>query len=1132
MAFFDPQMKIWRNSGNLCRLSILRKNFPSHLQPFSCIAGFGMQTNSSYPNTLFRFPLRTQTSDLSTKSYSVAKILMLLDTLKAEAKYLLLFLRSVESIEVYNIDHMGLQSLVFKVEIARIEQSGLRDKRATFNSDLRKIYKRQQRYGITQCLHYTANFTVKITSDRVETSSRWLVSNVTGSSEPEVAAIAEEVHVFPTVGTALELDCEVISGDRLFCFLPLPSEACTDLPIHINGSFSLNDDRRSLKWPGKERKYDSSADWNVLLVKKVLPICYDYLLSEALLVLRNDSNSFYQALPDVQMMRGSNWEELLYPLYSSLFKRACFCTVSGEWVTVHDATFIPEDIGGICNSMQVIVQEVMEACGYQLVDISRSLRCAIKYVGLSTSLQVLSPSLVRQALKEDMRQLYTELSTPEKLELLGYCLFDAHFSELPGLQLLPLGNGSFDCFQHGGFIPQIYVCTTSCSINLLPNAEDILVNIPESPTLHKRLEWVATSQKTQLKILDPKSVAMLLNRECFPYEWSLKSEVSISETTFPTSWFKVFWDWIQHHSLSLFNGLHVVPIVSNMDDFRVSKLGPNCGVVFLERNQDFPIYIHHVLTKFNVRCTLRKCVPYLRHKHLNKYLNPFTPEGVLKAISEANPDITSLREAVISPDEARAFQNFISSVLSPDAEVLESLPVFLTVSGTCPVSIKSSKHKKEVILEPSGTSISPGKLPSNFILLSQTNNNLPLVNFSRKVHCPQSLVKFLQKFIFPLVHDGTFHPTSRITPLMTEVFDVFLSLKTQSPNFAHDLMSLPFLQCCQEWDTLKCPGDLYDPSQKYLKSLYAGEEVFPIYPFIEERYLINLRACGLKVAVNAQNLYDILVKVSGSPGLQKVDPVRLSRAKAVFQYIRQHNRMLLDKVKTNGFFVFEQAILELAHKRSILPMESTCPYGYPRSLSWKGTSCMSHLTTMNSSVLPVSSHNIETLSNIVGSEVYIFDCPSPLCSILRHNPPLCEVVAHFMKLIESKRDIKSTKMDTFVMQTYEYLQNHLDLLKSLCGNLSVDLHKSHWIWLQKLHKFVSPTEVTFSNHQTFTHSLSPYIHLLPEKYSSFEPLMTYFGAHKRITDGLVVSVLQMIKSNASPNELMWTQVKNILNWVT
>ena len=1040
MAFFEPQMKIWRNSGKLCRLSVLRKNFPSHLQPFSGIAGFSIQTNSSYPNTLFRFPLRTQTSDLSTKSYSVAKILMLLDTLKDEAKYLLLFLRSVESIKVYNIDHMGLQSLVFKVEIARIEQSGLRDKRASFNSDLRKLYKRQQRYGITQCLHYTANFTVKITSDHVKTSSRWLVSNVTGSSEPEVAAIAEEVHVFPKVGTALELDCEVISGGRLFCFLPLPSEACTALPIHINGSFSLNDDRRSLKWPGKEKKCDSSADWNVLLVKKVLPICYDYLLNEALLVLRNDSNSFYQALPDVRMLRGSNWEELLYPLYSSLFKCACFCTVSGEWVTIHDATFIPEDNGSICNSMQVIVQEVMEACGYQLVDISCSLRRAIKYVGLSTSLQVLSPSLVRQALEEDMRQLYTELSTPEKLELLGYCLFDEQFSELPGLQLLPLGNGSFDSFQHGGFIPQIYVCTTSCSINLLPNAEEILVNIPESPTLHKKLERVATSRKTQLKILDPNSVAMLVARKCFPDEWSLRSEVSISETTFPTSWFKVFWDWIQHHSLALFNGLHVVPIVSNMDDFRASKLGPSCGVVYLERNQDFPIYIHHVLTKFNVQCTLQKCVPYLRHKHLNKYLNPFTPGGVLQAILEANPDITSVREAVISPDEARAFQNFISSVLSPDAEVIESLPIFQTVCSTRPVSIKSSNHNKKVILEPCGASISPGKLPSNFILLSWTNNNQSLVHFSRKVHCPQSLVKFLQKFIFPLVRDGTFHPTSRITPLMTEVFDVFLALKTQSLNFVHDIMSLPFLQCNKKFDVLKCPSDLYDPSQVNLKSLFASEAVFPIDPFNKESYLLHLRACGLKVSVNAQDLYDILIKVSGSQGLQKVDPVRLCRAKAVFQYINLNYEILSDKITASDFADLDQGIYELAHNRSILPVVCTRPFNYPRSLSWKGSSCISHVTSMNSSVLPVSSHNIETLSNIVGSEVYIFECPSSLCSILRHNPPLCEVVAHFMKLIMSMKDIENAEMDTLVMQTYEYLQKHLDFLKSLCGNLSVDLH--------------------------------------------------------------------------------------------
>ena len=59
---------------------------------------------------------------------------------------------------------------------------------------------------------------------------------------------------------------------RIFCFLPMPIETASNLPVHVNGTFGLNDDRRNLKWPGVERRNDSTADWNKLLVSRSYPI--------------------------------------------------------------------------------------------------------------------------------------------------------------------------------------------------------------------------------------------------------------------------------------------------------------------------------------------------------------------------------------------------------------------------------------------------------------------------------------------------------------------------------------------------------------------------------------------------------------------------------------------------------------------------------------------------------------------------------------------------------------------------------------------------------------------------------------------------------------------------------------------
>ena len=48
-------------------------------------------------------------------------------------------------------------------------------------------------------------------------------------------------------------------GGHVFCFLPLPLEqkSSTGLPVHINGYFSISQNRRHLKWPTAGHKPQS-----------------------------------------------------------------------------------------------------------------------------------------------------------------------------------------------------------------------------------------------------------------------------------------------------------------------------------------------------------------------------------------------------------------------------------------------------------------------------------------------------------------------------------------------------------------------------------------------------------------------------------------------------------------------------------------------------------------------------------------------------------------------------------------------------------------------------------------------------------------------------------------------------------
>ena len=102
IAFLEPQERIWEGEkGRLFDLSDLYGS--DNLNCFNGLADFNPHT-SHYPKTLFRFPLRTRASGLSENIYTVEKLNELIDALRSEAKLLLLFLRSIQTIEVYNID--------------------------------------------------------------------------------------------------------------------------------------------------------------------------------------------------------------------------------------------------------------------------------------------------------------------------------------------------------------------------------------------------------------------------------------------------------------------------------------------------------------------------------------------------------------------------------------------------------------------------------------------------------------------------------------------------------------------------------------------------------------------------------------------------------------------------------------------------------------------------------------------------------------------------------------------------------------------------------------------------------------------------------------------------------------------
>ena len=112
--------------------------------PFNGLHGFSVG-GCAYKGTLFRFPLRNikRGKGISSHIYDIHKLRDLLRALREEAKQILLFLRSVRTVEVHEIAENGVVSDLLQVRIQEIHvpTDQLRQKNLIFKRNSRPLLK-------------------------------------------------------------------------------------------------------------------------------------------------------------------------------------------------------------------------------------------------------------------------------------------------------------------------------------------------------------------------------------------------------------------------------------------------------------------------------------------------------------------------------------------------------------------------------------------------------------------------------------------------------------------------------------------------------------------------------------------------------------------------------------------------------------------------------------------------------------------------------------------------------------------------------------------------------------------------------------------------------------------------------
>ena len=332
-----PGIKIDLNK-NPNRLQSFRNQFKPFNGIFGCDLHLDKQDNS-FPGTLFRFPLRTKVqslrSEIKQEPYDSPKMRELLEIFVRGTKTLLLFTQNVLRVSIFHLARGSTEQtqpkLMFEVEKSLSQVGVLREipisvtlpepsnniskndlnflKQSNFLKASSEIAKDSMTTSQTGNDLLSSSLTIDVNSTFTEDGTcffggkdqfknaveSWVVASSMGKGQ---AMQLSQNHrgLLPSAGVAVQLlpnECQTLiplpvlkdsegcksrHWGAVFCYLPLPIHS--GLPVHVNGAFAVDSNRRYLKKRTEDDKLLNEVDWNSILLTDSVCSAYVDLLED------------------------------------------------------------------------------------------------------------------------------------------------------------------------------------------------------------------------------------------------------------------------------------------------------------------------------------------------------------------------------------------------------------------------------------------------------------------------------------------------------------------------------------------------------------------------------------------------------------------------------------------------------------------------------------------------------------------------------------------------------------------------------------------------------------------------------------------------------------------------------------
>ena len=1131
IVFLDPHETHFGRNETGQRFSLednLLEDYEDQFKPYEDVLDCKISTQF-YNGTLFRFPLRSAPSDLSKKEYTKDKVRRLFHALKEEASVILLFLKNIEEIGLFETNESNIERHVFTVRLSDRCREEVRQQKKAFLSEVKRLSD-----GQIQIAHLSLHLdVVELTESDVGVENKWLVYHQVDARNSSLKQLSLDLGLLPWVGFAAPLNeskRQALSsnGGRIFCFLPLPPDADskTGFPVHVHGYFGLTDNRRGLKWPGLDCQDDPTAEWNVSLVQHVASQAY----ANMLLLLKGTCDSsakadlVYKSWPNIQDV-DQHWQRMLNPMFSILMKENVLWTPAngGQWIKLGDAY-----LDRIKSQTRDVVLETLTQANEVVAIVPSHVMTAIDtYTPVPT--KSITPAFLRILLKKKNKGAWKVTSMPreKKLVLLEFALEDKNLNDMQGVPLLPLADGSFVDFRSLQYSRNpnaaVYVSSTTHPRSIFYNMDNkFLDNNVQSPVITYLTRFASDASNPQ--IIQPlqlvklnQTIALSLLRQMLPSEWS-KADHLVSwhpgRSGHPTDhWLEFVWKWIRNvfsTDLSLLEGLPLIPH-ARAGNRSIVKLRKS-SLAIRKHHQGMSLQPLIISLLGTIGCIVLENLPsYVHHNTLHRYIASPDPHGVLQVLCALGQSRCVSTISCCSPDEKRALRRFLSSTSfefsSDQVSLVWYLPIFDAVDGTSFIAVRHGFHEVHEV-SPYGFQL-PQSLPvpraSTIISLKDSESYTLL---QRLGISPMTPTTFLRSIVFSGIQ-SSFYSHQQISTLMSWVLRQYYVLCNQDSSFCASLQQLPFV--LTRSNKVVTPCGVLDPQQTILRQLFENEhDKFPHEDFVKDEILQPLRQLGMRSVPNTADILHVAKTVHNVPG-----DVGSRKASAMLEF--------LNKSPPDNTLV--QALM---NERWVQRMQSRPP-SYPRAMPWfSGTKHFYKPYEVLS----------QSKANLAGASVPIVS--TPCCKVLEavfgwNKSP---AVDHLLEQLRYACSVRLNDMNGSELYPFKAMLKHIYEEASTNANfiwaMGKDTNFPAWIWHGK--GFTSPSKIAFASCCKI--DLKPYLYTVPQDFRSFSPFFKRCGVRGTFNDSDLLHVLTMIKDKHDTSSKYLKDVADdrkmshdILHWI-